>query len=270
MRGTLGGRTNVSRMAAPIAALPKLGVAEVGTPCQIETFNGANTTGMGPDLTWAEYHASGAVPRRVSNELTVSRASGGAGITFIGRADSDVGGVDMQTKITVTGVGTLGTTSGTFGSYSYVVDARMEPEFSPGDMAAGLYTGWQFFYTNYKSSPDSGSAQLELYLDPSSPAYHFYDFVDLLPLLVDGDELSIAVTGTGTSTHVVCTHNTSTIFDVSGGTLTAWLASESISASDLPVGQRGGCGMFATLTPNTWDAGNDNVLALDQFEACIS
>lgn len=32
MRGTLGGRTNVSRTAAPIAALPKIGVAEVGTP----------------------------------------------------------------------------------------------------------------------------------------------------------------------------------------------------------------------------------------------
>jgi hypothetical protein len=266
---SLNSRGHVARRT-PGRALPsRKPAAQIAAPCITEGFGGT-ASGFGPDQPWSTYLSGGAAPHRTSEELLLAASTGGAFIFAIGRADTDAAGIGMTVSDTVTAVGTTGTGAGEFDSYSYNLLARMEPEYAPGDMAAGIYTGWQFYYMNYDDSGvRKGYAEIGVFYDPSSPIERdSIVLADNITPLIAGDELSLTVTGTGTATVVTGKLNGATVVELSGTDLTDFLTAHTIDPDDLPAGLRGGGGFVGQTTSHAWDSGNDDQVAIASFSVC--
>lgn len=277
---SIGGRWKASR-AHPVAIPRRTPAASKPVPCITETFDGADSDTIGPDQPWVFFpYASNVAkkPRVQDHKLTLRRSTSGLNSGFDARADADGSSVDHRTRVEYATASTLGGGGSQLSQYDIGAFARMVPvPGDPGDFESGAYIGWHFYAGSSYGSDGLGGfttfpyADLELYYFDSGGlfyGYAFYDGVTSTPDPTVGDEVAITVTGTGTGTRVLCTYNGTSVFDVSGSDLTTWLSANSITASDLPEGVRGGLSIFAIAGDASWSSANDDLVALDNFSVC--
>ena len=211
--------------------------------------------------------------------------------------DDELGDLDMIVSVTIASAPPLGTSDGDSMLWAGVdLYARYDgPDVSPSS-GNGAY--WDFFYANYQRSeigtfaaggggPDpaevdqQGAAALFLSF-PNGDDFATYVGEGLgFPLLVNGDVVSITVTGTGAATHVICKVNDDVIFDVDGIDFDDWESAPNDPHdldTDLPAASRAAVRLSAVASDvdtgpgnwhGPWNPGDlDETFAVDNFEVC--
>lgn len=210
-------------------------------------------------------------------------------------ANDPLGALDMSTSVTIASVPPLGISDGDSMLWGGVdLIARWDGTF------VGTWGYWMFSYANKQRSnvgtfaaggggPDpaeidpQGEAGLFLaFPDAGGNDFATYADIDGLPLFAVGDVLSLSVTGSGASTHVIGALNGVTVFEVDGITDFGDWESPPDDPHDLdtelPAASGFGLALTATASdvdtgPGNWwgpwnPADLDYTFAVDNFEAC--